>query len=166
MVYLSRPSGYGSEKYFVRENEVHSRYLSDKQQYDIIIYNENVEIKSVFEKSDVETVSFAPVEMYANILSLLILFIKYKDEKLPFLSLYHCAFKGGAEYESDVRDANDIMDKLKAGVSTLRRYVKEIRNFNIPSAKRKDGSYICKGSFNFCLILKDITDKMYTLEEG
>jgi len=164
IVYLSRKSGFGVQKILVDEDELHSEYLSNKKIYDIIVYNQNVEIKSVVKIDGVEKIHFKSTELYANILHLLILFLKYKDENLPFLNLYHSAWQGGAEYKADVTDSDDIIDDVKTGVSSLRKYLKKVKNFVIPNAKKKTKAYVCKGEFQFCLVLKSSMDQIYTLE--
>ncbi|MFH2059396.1 MAG: hypothetical protein ABIJ59_10910 [Pseudomonadota bacterium] len=164
VVYMNRSSGFGVEKILVAEDDLHSHYLLNKNEYDIIVYQHNVEIKSVAIKDGTGEIQFRSIELYANIFHLLILFLKYKDEFLPYLALYHCAWKGGAEYKANVTDSDDIIDDLKTGVSSLRKRLKSIENFIIPNAKKTTNAYICKGGFKFCLILRHSMDQSHTLE--
>lgn len=163
-VYVPRESGFGTEKVLVSENDLHSQYLSNKEQYDIVIYQLNVEIKSDKIKDGIEKREFVSIELYSNILSLLILFLKYKDDPLPFLKLYHCSWKDSADYKGQAKSSEDIIDNLKAGVSSLRKNLKPLNNFFIPSAKRNADVYVCKGEFKFCLILSKSMNQRYTLE--
>jgi len=164
VVYVGRSSGFGVNRYVVPEDELHSKFLYNKEKFDIIVYQHNVEVKSVDNKVKSERIQFIPIDLYSNILSLLILFLKYKDEALPYLVLYHCAWKDGVDYDENVTDIADIIDDLKTGVSSLRKKLEIVENFIIPPAKRKANVYVCKGGFNFCLILKDSMDQKHILK--
>lgn len=157
-VYVSSSSGFGAKRSLVAKDDLHSHYMLNKKEYDIIVYQNSVEIKTAG-NNELES-----IELYSNILNLLILFLKYKDESLSFLELYHCAWKGGAEYKATATDSDVIMDDLKTGVSSLRKHLKIVKNFIIPNAKKKTNVYVCKGGFKFCLILKRSMDRTYTLE--
>lgn len=160
IVYMNRGSGFGAKRYIVSEDDLHSKFLYNKEKFDIIIYQHNVELKSVENKK----IPFIPINLYSNILSLLILFLKHKDEPLPYLPLYHCAWKDGADYKKDVTDFADIIDDLKTGVSSLRKKLETVENFIIPPARRKANVYVCKGGFKFCLILKNSMDQKHNLQ--
>ncbi|MCK4454608.1 hypothetical protein KAU51_04700 [Candidatus Parcubacteria bacterium] len=164
VVYLARSSGFGTDNFLVNEEELHSKYLFEKRQYDIIIYHQNIEVKSITKKAGVEEIEFKPIEIYSNILNLLILFLKYKDENLPFLPLYHCAWRDSYEHVENDSEQDKMVDSLKHAVSTLRKYKNIINSFTIPNAKRGNNTYTCKGNFKFCLILKKSIDQRYTLE--
>lgn len=165
VVYLARSSGLGTDRFLVNEEELHSKFLSNKEEYDIVVYQQNTEVKSANVKDSAEEIIFESIELYSNILNLFILFLKYKDEPLPFLELYHCVWKDSAEYESDATEPDSIIDDLKTGVSSLRKKLEIVKNFKIPNAKRNEKSYVCRGNFKFCLVLKKSTDQKYTLEE-
>ncbi|HEC66928.1 MAG TPA: hypothetical protein ENI23_16760 [bacterium] len=164
VVYLARSSGFGTDRFPVNEEELHSKYLSNKENYDIIVYQHNVEVKSVIVKDGVEEIEFKSIEMYSNILNLLILFLKYKNEPLPFLELYHCAWEGSIEHETDDIKSDKMIDSLKHAVSFLRNMKDGVDGFTIPNAKRSTGTYVCKGPFQFCLVLKNSADQRYTLQ--
>ena len=159
ILFVSRESGFGAQKLVVTEDELHNDFLSKKEEYDIIVYKQNVEIKN-------ENSEFLPLDLYSNILKLLVVFLKYKDESLPFLELYHCAWKGGAEYRENIRDPYEIIDDLKTGVSSLRKLLEPVQNFKIPNAKRKSNTYTCRGNFQFCLILSESMSQNHTLLVG
>ena len=165
MVCLARSSGFGTDSFLVNEEELHSKYLSNKKEYDLVVYQHNVEIKSVVVKDGVEEIEFEPIELYSNILNLLILFLKFKDEALPFFELYHCAWIDSFEHITDDSKSDEMIDSLKHAVSSLRNKMKvRVNGFTIPNAKRSNGTYTCKGHFKFCLVLKDSTYQKYTLQ--
>lgn len=162
VVYLSRKNSFGVNRFLVTEEDVHSKYLSDKFQYDIIIYHDTVELK-IGENHSGQPV-FRPMNLHSNIYKLLVLFLKYKDNKIPFAELYHCAWKEGLQYNKKLEDIELLMAKVKPGVSTLRNTIKPLlATFNIPYAKRENGSYICQGSFQFCMVLKESIDRQCSL---
>lgn len=163
-VYLSNTSGFGTKKENASEKEIHSKYLSDKEQYDLIIFKQNLSVKSIAKKGGVEKTRFKPIEVHANILHLLILFLKYKDENLPFFPLYHCAWKDSVEHVENDSEQDRMINSLKHAVSMLRKYKKSIKGFIIPNAKRGSNTYTCKGDFKFCLILERDVDRRYTIE--
>lgn len=161
VAYLSNKSGYGAEKVSGIEGELIKQYLYNKKRYSIIIYRQNIVIKDTGGKDN-----FKHIDLDEGVLNILILLLKYKDKKIPYLSLYKIAWKNSIhrhDIKPDLEITAEIMNSLKNAISDLRGAFKEVDNFVIPHAR--GGGYICKGSFKFCLILDKINDDFYTLEE-
>lgn len=164
-LYLSRENGFGSKRVLVDEEKLHSKYLSDKTIFDIVIYKENVEIKSRQPYKNSDEFGFLPIEMHAYITKLLILFLKFKNDPITALNLYHCAWKESPQYNSGFSDHADVIEEVKSGVSILRKKMEPLANFIIPAASRNSNTYVCKGDFKFCLVHSADRDPLYTLRE-
>lgn len=166
VVFLSRPSGNESflDKDTNTENQVHQKYSTKKEKFDIFIYEQNV-YKKVMDEGKAKMISLNPSISFRG---LLILFLKYKGSPLPYVELYHKAFSWKAfsrvqnvNYDDNVKLPPDVMNTLKNAVNELKKEFENIKGFSIPRAK--NSQYKCEGDFNFCLILKKSTNEHYTM---
>lgn len=162
VVFLSQPSGIGTiiDDKTKTEEGVQRKYLKKKEDYDIFIYEQTMYRKAI----DRERVNMIILNLDRNILNLLVLFLKYKNIRLPYEKLYNKAWEGSLYHDTDAKVKVDavIMNGLKTAVTTLRNEFEYIKGFSIPHARA--GGYICEGDFKFCLVLKISTDHWYTLE--
>lgn len=160
VIFLSRPSGIGVIRKPEKEKSIHKKYLEKKKNYDIFVYEQTV-YRKVTDKAKVNMVIMG---LDRNIQNLLILFLKYKNTRIPYEKLY-----GKAWEESITRDDNAalkmdavVMNRLKTAITDLRNEFEYIRGFSIPHARAE--GYICEGDFKFCVVLKKSTNDWYTLE--
>ena len=159
-IFLSRPSGIMVIKKEDTEEGTQKKYLEKKEKYDIFVYEETAYKKMIYG----EKINMLIVNLDKNILNLLILFLKYKNNRIPYEKLYHKAWEGSIEHDKKARLSEDaiVMNRLKTAVATLRSKFKHIEGFRMPHAR--SGGYICEGNFKFCVILKNSTNQFYTLE--
>jgi hypothetical protein len=160
-VYTAHPSGIGVESETANERTIKRKYLSNKENYDIFVYQHCVEkrLASMIDDQPIDT--YETVELDLNVLRLSVLFLKYKNEHLPYAPLYDKAWEGSTNRRDFEKDRAEAMTGLKNAVTALRNTFGDIDGFNIPPAR--GGGYICKGQFTFCLILKKSLDQWYTL---
>lgn len=159
VVFLPRPKGIKAiiDKKTKTENQVHRKYSTRREKFDIFIYEQNV-YKKVIDEGKPKMISLNPSISFRG---LLILFLKYKDVALPYVELYHKAFCGTTEHNTKAEEPGDVMNTLKNAVNELKREFKYIKAFDIPRAK--NSTYKCEGDFDFCLILKRPTNGHYTM---
>ena len=152
-VFLSHPSGVRSIEAEATEDELQERYLHQKLTVDIFVYGRTVfgrPARHATEQTD------RAVDLDENVFRLLVLFLKYKDLRLPVAALYGRAWGIPAERRFGSLDAG-MMNNLKRGVSDLRRAFEDVENFRIPPAygrgRYKTVFYMLRGQFQFCLML-------------
>ena len=157
IIYISNTSGIGVERQPEPEKKVLTNYLKNRKKYDIFIYQMNIEKKVKIEKDEI----LKSIELDRTVLGLLMLFLKYKDTPLSFENLYNLVWKESPDYEPHEKLDADVRSRLTTGVSTLRKNFHDVVDFNIPNAR--DGKYVCKGDFKFCLVIDKPNDQKYTL---
>jgi len=162
VVYLPNRSRFGTNRFLANEEEVHSEYLSDKELYDIIIYNQTVEKKIVKRKNNKNNVIFKTINLDGVPYKLLVLFIKYRGIGIPYVELYKKAWKGSRDEDERLTTPGEVKELLSTAVYELKRNLGFVEKFIIPRAIGQ--SYKCEGDFNFCIILSKSFEDQYILE--
>ena len=167
-VILSSKNGVATETPLeATAQEVQDKFLKEKIKRNIFIFNRSVFKRVRMLEGDHEKKNVVPMNLDDNVFRLLILFLRYKDEPLSALALYHVAWKDSAEYDEKAAVIDAIMmGRLKQAVTQLRREFEDVNGFCIPPAlgrgKRKT-EYLLQGHFSFCVIYDRNDEKKYTL---
>jgi hypothetical protein len=154
VVYVPDKENIGSKREIFSGNDLQEIFLARKEDCDIFVYLQSVQKRSI----NGEIVS---VELDGIVFNLLVLFLKYKDAHLPYMKLYKKAWQNSMTYDDNFVPI-DITYTLKSSVSLLRKAFNDIINFKIPRASA--GGYTCKGSFSYCLVLKNSVDNWFTIK--
>jgi len=154
-VYISDPSGIGTETIEISKTNVKKKYLKNKNNYDIFVY-----LRSVYVKKGKE-LEF--IRMDERIYKLLVIFLKYKDRHLDVIPLYRKAW-----FDTDDVDLTDteefiVKSYLKPAISELRTLMASVTFFEI--IKPRYRGYMCRGHFKFCVIINKSEQEKYVLRE-
>lgn len=156
VIYLPTSTGIGAEIFDISEKKIREEYLSKKNNYPIFIYTRNV-----FVRLDRELKS---MQIDERIYRLLVIFLRQKDMLIPPIPLYRKAWAEAPLKITDITDENDVSPYLKASISELRALLKDVPDFEITKARFQ--GYICKGKFQFCVIILKSDEKKYILSEA
>ena len=156
VIYLATSTGIGTEMSDISEKMIREDYLSKKNNYPIFIYTRNVFVKIGKELKS--------IQMDERIYKLLVIFLRQKDLLIPPIPLYRKAWAGSFYEFPSIRDERDVSGPLKSAISELRAILKDVQNFEITKARFE--GYICKGKFQFCVIILKTEEKKFILSDA
>ena len=156
VIYLPTLTGIGTEMSDISEKMIREDYLSKKNNYPIFIYTRNVFVKIGKELKS--------IQMDERIYKLLVIFLRQKDLLIPPIPLYRKAWAGSFYEFPSIRDERDVSGPLKSAISELRAILKDVQNFEITKARFE--GYICKGKFQFCVIILKTEEKKFILSDA
>lgn len=154
-VYISHPSGIGTEIMDISKTDVKKKYLKNKDNHDIFLY-----LRSVYAKKGKE-LEF--VRMDERIYKLLVMFLEYKDRHLDVIPLYRKAWFDTDDVNLTDREEFIVKSYLKPAISELRKLMAGVPTFEI--IKPRYRGYMCRGRFKFCVIIDKSEQKKYKLRE-
>ncbi len=157
LVFIPYKNKIGTRPLEVSEWTVKKTYLPKSNEFDIFIYTESIFVK--------DKKKMVRLDMEARMRKLLIMFLKYKDMSIPPIPLYRRAWIASPLRLRDIRVESEVTEHIKVAKSQLETSIyKYVPSFKI--CKPRNQGYICKGSFNYCVIIDSKDDKKYRLIEA
>jgi len=155
VVWMSKPSGLGSDEEIYSENQLPKRILDRLKLADISIKGQTVTALMFDKREDV----YLEDPLFRS----LVILLRYKDEFVNIRDLYLRAYMrshdGGLDTDAMVRKY------LKFSISDLRGKLRRVHNFKIPWKKHSPG-YRCTGNFSFCILMARNHENEFKVRTG